>query len=367
MKKRQFLPKGTAAYGALLALLLLGIGAFLFRTDFSFWEKRYLAGLPRSFSLTSWTLQDDLETYLSDQIPFRHQLVNLDSSVQVLTGRAAQLDAWPTGGVVVEKPVQVEKDTLLRRVEGLRAVAGEIPYFFLTPPTAGMMHMNEMTAPRKAVYAEESVLYDSLSAQPGFIPLLDSFRDSAAPVFYNTDHHWNLHGAYLAYCAYCQAADLTPLPLEDYTLTEYAPFYGTTYSRSGLPFARADTLICAEPQKAVTLIADGETYDHLLFPEEAQTYDGYAVYLKGNHGILTIETPSAPEETLLIFKDSFANSMIPFLCPHYSQIIAVDARYYPSSFYQALADAGHADRILFLYSLDSLANDTSIARKIQKR
>ena len=126
-------------------------------------------------------------------------------------------------------------------------------------------------------------------------------------------------------------------------------------------------MFCAEPKTPVTLTADGETYDHLIFPEEAQTYDGYAVYLKGNHGILTIDTPSAPEGTLLIFKDSFANSMIPFLCAHYRRIIAVDARYYPASFYQALADAGQVDQILFLYSLDSLANDTSIARKIQKR
>ena len=364
MKEKRFLPDALAVFGGMVLLLALGIAAFVFAKDFSFWEKRYLAEKPANFSLTDWTLNEDLESYLSDQIPFRRQLVNLDAAVQVLTGRTVQLEAWKVGDAIVEKPVQADEGTLLRRVEALRTWAGDTPCLFLTPPTAGMLRMEEMSPARRALYMRESELYDALTAKDGFIQLRADFENSAEPVYYFTDHHWNCSGAYLAYCAYCRAAGLTPLALSDFDISEYEPFYGTTYSRSGLPFAKADTLVCAEPKADLTMTADGETHDHLIFPEEAETYDGYAVYLKGNHGFLTIENPGG-QGSLFICKDSYANSVIPFLSAHYARIVAVDARYYPGTFTQAMEEAGGTDAILFLYSMDSLANDTSIPRKIR--
>ncbi len=368
MKEKRFLPDGIAVTGVLVLLLALGVSAFVFRQDFSVWERRYLAKAPASFSLTDWTLNEDLEAFLSDQLPFRRQWVQLDSSVQVLTGRAVQLDAWPVGGAIVEKPVLADPEALLRRVDAFRTLAGEIPCRFLTPPTAGMMRMAQMSAPRRAVYAREAETYRTLVSREDFIPLEEDFRAATEEVFYRTDHHWTGYGAYLAYRACCRDAGLSPLEWTDFAVTGYAPFYGTTFSRSGLPFARADTLVCAEPRSPVTLRIQGEaeTFDRLIFPEKAMTWDGYAVYLNGNHGLLTLENPSAPGGTLFVCRDSFASSLLPFLSAHYARIVAVDARYYPGTFREALEEAGKVDGILCVYSLDSLANDTSLPRKLPR-
>ncbi|MCR4885453.1 MAG: hypothetical protein K5919_00870 [Clostridiales bacterium] len=367
MKEKRFLPDGWAVYGGLALLLLLGLGAFVFRQDFSFWEKRYLAEPPKNYSPVEWTLNSDLETYLSDQLPFRRVFVALDAQAQALTGRAVQLGAWPTGDAIVEKPVETDADTLLRRVAALRGFAGDTPCRFLTPPTAGMLKMGEMTAARRAVYELEAETYDTLARQEDFIPLREAFENSEEVVYYRTDHHWTLEGAYLAYRAYCSSAGLEPLEKDNFEISDCGAFLGTTYTRSGLPFARADTLICAEPKTPVTVRFDGEAYDHLIFPEEAQTYDGYAVYLKGNHGLLTVENLAGERGTLFICKDSYANSLIPFLSAHYRRIVAVDARYYTGTFADALAEAGDAEEILFLYSMDSLANDTAVTRKLRAR
>ena len=59
----------------LCLLLVLGLCALLKRQDFSAWERRNLTGLPQSVSLTDWTLNDDLEDELSDQVPGRRLLV----------------------------------------------------------------------------------------------------------------------------------------------------------------------------------------------------------------------------------------------------------------------------------------------------
>ena len=153
------------------------------------------------------------------------------------------------------------------------------------------------------------------------------------------------------------------IPLEEFARSSFDGFFGTTRSRSGLPAFRGDTLECAEPRGNVRMTTDGETFDCLIFPEQAETYDGYAVYLNGNHGILEITNPDAPGGTRLVYKDSFANCLLPLLAADYQRIVAVDARYYAGTFSEAAATAGEADKVLFVYSPDSLVNDTSVAGK----
>ena len=357
-----------AVYGILAVLLLGGIAAFAFSRDFSGTEKRYLAKAPNNFSLADWTLNNDLETYLSDQVPFREQLVGLDSRLQVWTGRATQLETWPTGDAIVEPPVQADLITLTDRTARMQEIAGDIPCRFLVPPTAGMLRMDEMTPVRRALYEEEAAVYTDLTEREGFVPLAEAFASGEEPVFYLTDHHWNDYGVRLAYEAFCSAAGLEPAGAEAFTRTEYSPFTGTTQARAGIPAARADTLVCMEPVFPVTLEVQetGEIYDHLVFPDKAATYDGYEVYLDGNHGMATVRNPGA-EGKLLVFRDSFASSLIPYLSANYGEIIAVDVRYYAGTFADALEAAGKPDEILFLYSLDSLANDTSIVRKLRRK
>ena len=141
----------------------------------------------------------------------------------------------------------------------------------------------------------------------------------------------------------------------------------TTLSRSGLPAFWKDTLVCAEPDSPVRVTfidRDAESaHDRLIFPEDAGTWDGYAVYLHGNHGTLIIERPDAPEGTLVVFKDSMANCLLLLLSAHFRRIIAVDARYSTGVFSDVFARSDNTKAILFVYSLSSLVNDTEITRK----
>lgn len=374
MKPKKILPDGIAVYGGLALLFLLGVAAFVFRTDFSVWERRFLAETPANYSVTDWTLQTDLETYLSDQIPFRRALVNAHALLETATGRAVQLDAWPQmdgeGNLrFIEKPVSATREAVQKRMDALESLAVDLPHRFLTPPTAGSLLRDQMTGVRSAVYDGDAELYKTVLRNENTVRVLADFAVTPnAGLFYRTDHHWNLTGAWTAYQCYCEAVGLTPAEKTQFTWVtgDSAPrFYGTTYSRSGLPFAKADALEYAEPLFPVTLrvLDDGTEYDHLIFPEEADTYDGYAVFLKGNHGLIEIENHAAPERTLFVCKDSFANCVLPFLAANYSRIIAADARYLSGTLNDALKESGQVDEVLFVYSLDSLATDTAILRK----
>ena len=68
---------------------------------------------------------------------------------------------------------------------------------------------------------------------------------------------------------------------------------------------------------------------------------------------------ASSNEKLLVVKDSFAHSLVPYLADHYSKIIMVDLRYYTDSVSQLIEQEG-IDRVLVVYSIDNLATDTNL-------
>ena len=368
MKGKRFCLSDRAAVFLGLGLLLAaGLFALLWpHTEFSDAERRYLSASPSVPSLTAWKTDKEVESYLSDRVPFRPVLVGLDSCVQVATGRRTLLETWPVAGAFLEQPVKGTADKTARRLEQFGALAEKTgaTWQVVVPRSHGYLLKDRMNGLLKTQYETEDTIYEVLEADDHFIDALPAGTD-AEETYYRTDHHWTLAGAWLAYKACCEADGLPVIPLEDFELSSFDGFYGTTRSRSGLPALRGDTLECAEPAGTVTMtvLDDGTVYDHLIFPEQAETYDGYAVYLNGNHGMIEIVNPDAPGGTLLIYKDSFANCLLPLLAADYSRIVAVDARYYAGTFSQAAEAAGKVDKVLFVYSPDSLVNDTSVAGK----
>ena len=362
------LPDSIAVTLGLVLLLAAGLAAaFAPGGEFSDWERRYLANAPQTPDILNWDTDKKTETFLADHIPLRNSLVAIDSLSQLLSGRRTQLEAWYVDGCVVEQPVAADATKLERNLQRFSAIAEKagLPWLVLTPPTHGWLLQDQMPALMASAYEQEGAAYTLLEEYAQYVPMPETFCASPQEMYYRTDHHWTLAGAYQAYCALADRLGYEALPLESFRISEYPGFLGTTLSRSGLPHFTQDTLICAEPDSPVTLtiVEDDATFDQLIFPEAAETYDGYAVYLNGNHGMLIIQRPSAPEGTLIVYKDSFANCLLPLLSQHFRQIIAVDARYYQGTFSNALAMADDTRALLFMYSLDSLANDTNLIRK----
>ena len=363
------LPDRLVVIAGLLVLLALGVAALFARGgEFNEWERRYLADRP-DVSLSDWKTDKETETFLTDHIPARRALVALDSSAQFLAGRNTQLGAWYAAGAVVEQPVEFNAaaaESKLRRFGKIADAAG-VPWLLVTPRTHGWLLRDRMIPIMAAAYDPEAEGYALLDGLPNSVAMPETFSNDPDSMYYRTDHHWTLEGAYQAYTALGERLGYEPLPRESFQLTEYAGFRGTTLSRSGLPALWTDTLRCAEPDSAVVMTAidrDGEqTAGSLIFPERAESADGYAVYLNGNHGTLIIERPDAPEGTLIVYKDSMANCLLPMLSAHYRRIIAVDARYDSGLFSDALARSNDTKAILFVYSLDSLVSDTEITRK----
>ena len=84
--------------------------------------------------------------------------------------------------------------------------------------------------------------------------------------------------------------------------------------------------------------------------QKIDSNDKYDIYLSGNTPLITITNPHAQtQKELLVFRDSFASSLIPLFTEAYSKITLVDIRYMRSKDIEKYIELKDQE-VLFLYS-----------------
>jgi len=290
--------------------------------------------------------------------------VGINAYLNLWTGRQVSENVYAAkGGYLVEKPLAENTDQLtanLAKVSAFAEAAG-LQSTLIVPPSAG--YMSEDRLPRALRLYEDDAMIDTVAAAEGIsvVDVREPFNASHRQLFYRTDHHWTAEGAYLAYTYLSAALGFDPLSADAFTKEVCEGFYGTTYSRSALWLTEPDTLELWDhgDQVTVTFSDKAGEFGSLFFREHLQQPDQYPVYLDGNHGLTTIQNHSCQNgKELIVVKDSFANSLLPLLTPHYEVIKVVDLRHYKQPVSELAA--GESTQVLFVYSLDSMVNDTNI-------
>ena len=182
-------------------------------------------------------------------------------------------------------------------------------------------------------------------------------------VFYRTDHHWTSLGARWGYSALA-----SPLGFAEQTgfhdRVFSTEFLGTAYSSSGFFWIRPDsmeTLVDAPDGVTVERYETDVPEPGELYAEEMlSTKDKYRFFLGGNAPRVVIRTGNEGLPSLLIVRDSFADSLAPFLLEYYSSIHLLDLRYFrdPVAGY---AEEHGIDSVLILYSTADFLTDGSLA------
>jgi hypothetical protein len=175
-------------------------------------------------------------------------------------------------------------------------------------------------------------------------------------LYYRNDHHWTTRGAYLGYLALTGGEDrYDSLPME----TVSTDFLGTLQSRVPGAETVSDSIELFTVPDSIQVTQNGTEiglYDLSCLEEK----DQYRVFLGGNYPLVEI-TGGTGTGSLLIIKDSFANSLVPFLTQDYESITLVDPRYYSGSVRQLLS-SGAYDEVLVLYELNNFAQDSSLSK-----
>ena len=316
----------------------------------------------------------DFETYTTDQFVGRDFWVGLKSSTERALGKKENNNVY-----------FADQDTLITRfdqpdagdvTDNLNYVNNfvenvDIPVVFSLIPTQACIWADRL--PEGAPNASQTdLLSQAQGAVSGatwadvYTPLMEHKDED---IFYRTDHHWTSLGAYYGYTGLAQALGYTPVPLSDYDATvRSTEFYGTVFSSSGVRWVRPDTITTYVPEDGITVVS--HTYDNAGNPveEPRELYvesflsvkDKYSMFLGGNQSLGVVKNANNPDgPKLLIIRDSYADSLVPFLTAHYSEIHLIDPRYYHLSVKDYVEQNG-IDQALVLYSVPNFVTDQNL-------
>ena len=354
MKKRTGLAPLIA-----IAVILLGLsaGSFFLTPDraFSENENRYLQLTPKLSwdTVMSGDFMEDMEEYTSDQIVFRDLWTATRSLLQRAEGKEDISGTYL--GAEGRYFAKVTEDSFNRA--GLGKNAGYIREFFaasgtscralIVPSPAGVLR--DML-PENAPYYDEAGAFERLDATLGgsLLDVRETLADVEDP-YYHTDHHWTTMGAQAAYRRWAEVTGHTVREGALVCATE--EFRGTLYSKVLLPDSVYDSVYYAPEITAENVVCDGK--DGTLYDGDALTRkDKYELFLGGNYGQCVITTGTENGKHLLLVKDSFANSFVPFLLGDYETVTMIDLRYFRGSMAELAAES---DDILVLTEITNLA------------
>lgn len=368
-------------------LLFLCIGTLASpEVSFSENENRYLQKKP-DFTIAnvlSGRFEEQSEKYLNDQIIGRNLWVKAMAATEAGLGITDINGVYLcSDGRVVKRVTEADFDwerynKNLKQAAELKAACEEkgIDFRAMLIPTAAYVYKeslpdNAMRFDEDRAFTEaEEILGGSLIDLRG--GLAEAVQEGSAAresadggVFFKTDHHWSGYGAYIGYRGFLASlgsdvagADRSYEGFEPTVLTK--EFYGTLYSKVLLDSLSPDSVETptAALERKCEVTFTGKTYDSIFFKDFLEKKDKYAVYFGGNYDRVDIrtcrETKCGVKDKILIIKDSFANSFVPYIMDDYDEITMIDTRYYRSSVEEL---AQHYDEVLMLYGIDNFAGE----------
>ena len=354
-------PAFVILFVTLFCMLLLSI--VLPKQTYSENENKYLATLPKFSFKSFWdgSFETKYGTYLSDQLPGRSSWISAKSIAESFLLKTENNGiVYGKDGYLFPKFQSYDESTYWDNLKAIQDFANETetPVHVIVVPSAYTVLTDYVPSGLPAVDEREAMNegLPVLSASCDVINIWDKLEDAQHDyVFYRTDHHWTTYGAYIAYRDYCEKAGLVPYNAFFEAANTAGDFYGTSYSKCKKVGTLPDT-ISYFPFDA-TISYYGKTYPGIYDFTKLTTRDKYAMFLYGNHAESLVESEESRDKkgSLLIIKDSYADSMIPFLTRNYSSITCIDPRYYLGSV-QELAK-GDYDDILILLGFENLSGE----------
>ncbi len=328
-------------------------------------EKRTLTQRPKftAADFFSGKFGDELEDYLTDQVPLRDDWVTLKTYLELAVGKRESGGVYICkDGYLMDKFVSYSKKQLAANAEALArlqtalAEAG-IPMEIILVPVAAQVLSDRL--PAYAPAADYAAILKALAdAGVDTADVLSALAAHAGEdLYYRTDHHWTSLGAYYAYCAW---RGVEPAAEEWTKEVLCDDFRGTTWNKVPLPSVPAEPITAWYRHAARHVSYNGGQYetDSIYERKYLDGSDQYAVFLNSNQA-QTVITGSGERGRLLLIKDSYGNTFAQFPAEDYAEVHMLDLRFFKGDVTEYARENGITD-VLVLYGAQNFVKDTAI-------
>ncbi|MFC3798987.1 DHHW family protein [Cohnella sp. GCM10012308] len=258
--------------------------------------------------------------------------------------------------------------------------------FFIFNPsrTKSLMHLYPAYLQTDAYAQSKSYFLSKLDKSVNVIDIEDRFgsytKSQLEEMYLETDHHWNIKGAFNAYqemieqlSARSAQFEDKPLSIDRIDVSQLAEgrFEGSlnTQINGAVNMAKADRTILYSPEppfsftRFAVVDKDGrqtvKSFDNFYgFKPGRSTYTYGSIYGGDRRQITYVNEAANNRLNVLLIKDSYMNPITPYLARHFYQLTVYDSRYYPAFSLQSILKREHYDMLLIAFHDDNLFSDT---------
>ena len=345
--------------------------------EFSEKENRMLEQKPELTlsGIESGRFMEQYESYQSDQIAGRDLWVQLKTRVDLLMGKRESNGVYKGKSKYlmedIKTPNQEQMEHNLASMCSFQEAYPDIPMYMMLVPNAANVLSDKL--PSFAVTRDQdkdfAEIQKALKGHLTWVDVSSAMKDHKSEnIYYHTDHHWTSLGAKYGYEALAEALQLDTskeVELKPYAVSD--SFNGTLSATSGYETGYEEPMYVylpkeegTGPEVVVSYVEEQEKKATLYDTSKLKEKDKYAMFLGGNSGLIDIRTTVDSTDRLLIVKDSYANSLVPFLTPYYREIFMVDPRYYYGDIHEIMEN-NKITSVLFLYNGNTFVEDNSIS------
>ncbi len=353
--------KANILFLAAVFAVMLAVPAVSFlgpRATVSYYEQRTLAAFP----VFSWesvldgTYFSQIETYATDHIHRRDDLMKADTAINMMMNRPKVNDLMVDGEVLlnahgysrwsmdyVENDARTAAESYAALAETVASYGGY--YCYLGIPLQGTYfageypdYMDDRLWQTETI--RETFGREMAAAGVPFIDMHEKYAEMGYPkeFYFETDHHFTLRGAYAAYevlMEHLQREGLVGenwLREEDFIWqTRPNPFLGSSNRKLYGLWPTEDAVEVALPTEDIPFVRhDGEREADYIYalPANESERATYSVYMGGDLGLTVIKTGREELPNVLIYGDSFTNAIETLLWTGFNETHVLDFRYY---------------------------------------
>lgn len=356
-------------YFVIVIILFTMIGLISSDKEFSELENRKLK-TSVTFSIKKFfdgVFQKDYESYINDQFPLRDNWISLKSINEYILGKIENNGIiYGSNGELFEKFDSLDEEKFKNNVEAINNFA-ETYYdkvSLMIIPSSYEIYKENLQMGSPIIMQEELInkIYNFSSFTNNIDVMKELLDNKNSYIYYKTDHHWTTYGAYLAYCKFIDSINGNKVNLENFQEVELPNFYGTYYSKAKPFNIEPDIMTYYDFNNLTMEIVGDKIYDSIYDYSKETLRDKYSLFLYGNNPLTIIKNKDIKNnKKILVIKDSFGNSLVPFLTQNYEEVHVIDLRYFSSKLSNYLAENNFED-ILIVYNFINLATDNNILR-----